>query len=634
MQKLNRCGPRSLAQLALPKAQGLANRSRFATFVSEVLVPYGFALLASVAVLYWTMGLWHLKLHVPLGLGGDAYQVQMLVKTLVDGTGFLHNDRLGAPFGVDLQVFPYYGLLSLFLMKCLALVTGDYAATLNLFYLSTYPLTTLTTFFVLRQFKISYAPALLAALLYSFLPYHIHRGLAHLFLAAYFLAPLTMLVALRIFQGKQILWYVDGGSGRLALNLRGRASLSSLLICFGCATVENSYYIFFSACFVGIAGMARALWKRQFAPLLTGVTLVAVFAAGGIVGLSPTLLYLREHGPGSSPLVRNHSSSEIYGMKIAHLVLPIRGHRNQVLHDLMERYYDPAVPLNNENTVASLGLIGSIGFLVLLGRCLCPSRREKPSLLAGLSILNLFGVLLGTIGGLGSIVSLLGWTWIRSYNRVSVFLAFFAFTAVALLLDKMRLQLPSRKWAPVVCWSACAALLCLGIYDQVPDHYAPNVARTCTEFESLDRYVHQIEATLPDEAMVFQLPCMRYPEPAAMGKVQPYDAAFGYLHSARLRWSYGALVGRETYAWQQSVSNQAPEELVRSLAAQGFQGLCVDRYAYPDRWAELEARLATLLPTPPLISEDQRYSFFRVAPIVAALDPPNGGSSQSTTTVD
>src|SRR2546428_742687 len=51
----------------------------------------------------------------------------------------------------------------------------------------------------LRRFLVSFAAAILASLLFSFLPYKLIRTQAHLFLTAYYLVPLMVLVVLWLY---------------------------------------------------------------------------------------------------------------------------------------------------------------------------------------------------------------------------------------------------------------------------------------------------------------------------------------------------------------------------------------------------------------------------------------------------
>src|SRR5204862_231532 len=112
------------------------------------------------------------------------------------------NPALGAPAGLDLRDVPLSdNNFHFLLLKLLGLFTSDYGLVINLFFLLTFPLVTLSALYVFRQFKISLAPALFASLLYTFLPFHFIRGQHHLFYAAYYLVPLMVMVTLWIASG-------------------------------------------------------------------------------------------------------------------------------------------------------------------------------------------------------------------------------------------------------------------------------------------------------------------------------------------------------------------------------------------------------------------------------------------------
>ncbi|MEI8083581.1 MAG: hypothetical protein WCI74_17225, partial [Actinomycetes bacterium] len=91
-----------------------------------------------------------------------------------------------------------------------------------------------------------------------------------------------------------------------------------------------------------------------------------------------------------------------------------------------------------------------------------------------------------------------------------------------------------------------------------------------------------------------------------------FDHLRGYLHSQKLRWSYGAVEGREsaTRIEQLSASSNVATEALQA----GYAGLWIDR----DKYAE-----STTTPTPteselaakfgaPIISDDGELAFFRL----------------------
>jgi phosphoglycerol transferase len=116
--------------------------------------------------------------------------------------------------------------------------------------------------------------------------------------------------------------------------------------------------------------------------------------------------------------------------------------------------------------------------------------------------------------------------------------------------------------------------------------------------------------------MIFQFPYVPFlgAVPANTAMVE-YDELKGYLHSNTLRWSGGAMIGRDTDMWIRQTAAKPVDEMAVSLARAGFAGLYIDRFGYPDRGALLEAQLKLALREDPIVSSNGRRSFF-------VLDPP------------
>jgi len=175
---------------------------------------------------------------------------------------------------------------------------------------------------------------------------------------------------------------------------------------------------------------------------VAGAALASIVVMGLVANGLPSILYRMHHGP--SPVTdRRAWEAEYFGMKIAQLLLPVDAHRLQALRQLKEQYSAHA-PLSGENGATSLGLVGGVGFLVLLEIVVSGRRQERShnEALRPLAVLNLFAVLLGTIGGFGSLFALLISPQIRTYCRVNVFIGFLSLFAVVLLLDCLRRRRP------------------------------------------------------------------------------------------------------------------------------------------------------------------------------------------------
>lgn len=571
---------------------------------------YFVALVLCLWILERVFKLRRADLNVPLLYdGGDAMYYMMVVKAIITNGWYLNNPFLGAPHGLALHDFPMPDNFSFLLVKLLGLFSSSFGWVMNIFCLLTFPLTTWCALYVLRRFRVSYAPAICASLLYTFTYYHLSRSEAHLTYAVYYPVPLMVMVILWICTGELSL--LKGAPGRL--NLRTAKWLGSLLICLLLAATGGAYYSFFALFLLMSAGVYAAFRQRSWRPLLTAVVLTVVTFGAFAANLAPNMLYFLKHGR-VTVAERTAGEAEVGGLKIAQLLVPVEGHRFKPFAQFKERYNHS--PLVNENTDAALGLLGGLGFLFLLGwllyrrqdavRAAAPAGVVPTSeLFDHLSLLNATAFLLATIGGFGSLFAYLVSAQIRGYNRISVYVAFFAFFTIALLLD-----VAGRKYFPtgarrIAFYVLVTLLLLFGVLDQSPKYPLPgNFVEARETFASDAEFIRRVEAQMPPGALIFQLPVHSFPEGEA------YDHFRGYLHSQNLRWSFGAMSNRTGDAWQKSVAARPLNEMVEVLAAADFNGIYLDREYYPDRGAQAEAELTALLGAPSLTSRNQRLVFF------------------------
>src|SRR5205807_1812059 len=141
---------------------------------SRVLSPLagylGTALLC-LLVLVFMLHLRHADLSIPLYAGTDAFFYNAIVKNLVENGSVNTNAFLGAPGRQEFYDFPLPHALHFTAIRVLALFSSNFAVVENLYFLLTFPLTAVFSLFALRSFKISYPFAILASVLFAFLPY-------------------------------------------------------------------------------------------------------------------------------------------------------------------------------------------------------------------------------------------------------------------------------------------------------------------------------------------------------------------------------------------------------------------------------------------------------------------------------
>ena len=563
------------------------------------------AAIVCCALTCWFLALWRADLRIPFAYGvGDELMVALGAKWLIECPWLFYNPSLGMPFGSVPFNTPQPDVFHDLTIKLLGLTTTNFGWVMNWFYLLTFPATCLSALYVLRQMAIGYPAALLGSLLYTFLPYHFMRGESHLFLAAYYLVPFVALLMFRVAsESPPLLKQGPGKWPRLAWRDPGFIGTVAVCVIAGSSGV---YYAFFACSLLMIAGLASTAAQRRVVHLLSALILAGLIALTVLICLLPHLLLGHRNIS-----ARVTGDAETYALKVTQLLLPVSGHRLPALAALKNNYYH-AAPLVNENDAATLGVVGSIGFLLLL--CWGAARimganakwlkEDDQRILSLAALLTLAATLLATIGGLGSLFAVLVSPQIRSLNRISVFIAFFSLLAVVLILDRgLGARLRGRA-AKLSYYFGLAMIAVIGLYDQTSPIYIPNYRAIAQAFVADARFVRAIETKVPPGAMIFQLPYLTYPEASR------YDLARGYLHSRTLRWSYGAMINERSDLWQRSVQQLPPQEMVPKLVAAGFSGVYLDRRILPGNGTALEQELIAIVGEQPLVSTQAQLSFF------------------------
>jgi phosphoglycerol transferase len=135
-------------------------------------------------------------------------------------------------------------------------------------------------------------------------------------------------------------------------------------------------------------------------------------------------------------------------------------------------------------------------------------------------------------------------------------------------------------------------------------------------FLSDKAFVHAIEEEITSnkEKKILQLPYIPYPEQPITNKLGGYDQSVGYLHSSQIKWSYGAVRGRESDKWLKRLIKKPLKEQIKILKTSGFNGIYIDRRGYKDSAKSLENDLSKILNVDPIVSKDGTKSFFKIKP--------------------
>ncbi|MHB8659621.1 MAG: hypothetical protein ACYC91_17055 [Solirubrobacteraceae bacterium] len=588
----------------------------------------------SVALAVWTLRLWTADLAAPLRYApvDDTKFYLMLVKGIVDHGWYVSNSSLGAPFGEHLADFPQGAdTLNLLLIRGLALLSSNAALIFNLFYLATFALAAAVAHLVLRAEGVSPPVAAVAAVMFSLLTYHFFRGESHLLLSAYYAVPLAAHLFLRVL-GERPLFARASGSRRLT-SWCSRRSLATVALCVVIGS-DNLYYAAFALVLLAGASAVSLVLRNRSAALAAALAVLLVIGTLG-ANLAPSLIYRFKHGP-NPVLVRtaaaDEGSSEALSLRVTNLVLPPANSRIAPLARLAARYDRSIAPGYCEGCYASLGTVGTIGFLWLaacaLGTLVAAGawyggRRAYRHASAGVMI----ALSVGTVGGISSLIELLVTPDIRGWDRISVTIAFFSLLAAGLGLDVVTGWIRGRPGGRLMVALTLTMVLAAGVYDQTSASDASGYASGGREYRSDGAFVAAIQARLPRGASVFQLPYVPFPEgypsTPCCGAVPTfatkYEPLRGYLHSSTLRWSYGAMKGRPA-DWAAQLAGQPLSYLLAAVSAAGFDGLWVDPAGFaPATARRLQAALGAMLRQAPMLSPQRDLWFFDLRPYAARL---------------
>lgn len=588
--------------------------SRLRTYLGVEFRLYVVVVVASIAILYGMFGIGQANLHAPLVYGGDAAFTGAMIKSGLAGGSFFVNAELGAPGEMNLLDYPSTDGANYLILRAIGLVTHNWAAVLNLFFLVGFPMAAAAALFAFRRLGLGRWFAASLAVLFAFTPYHLMRGENHLFLASIWVVPLACLLVVEATAGRSPFLARDE-QGKLRLALRTRSSLvaAMMLLVIGSSGV---YYAYFTMCFVVLAALISWWRGRDLAHLAGGAVSVGALTTSVLLSVFPFVAYRLSAGPNPGAVERGLSGIEVYALRITQMMLPIPGHRIPALASMTDLYgqlmrgtFGPVVI--NENWTAAIGAVAAVGFLILIVAVLRGSRDSdggNGDRLWAAGSLAVAGVLVATASGFGTFIGIV-MPQIRAYNRISIFLAFLALFGAGIALQRLLGRLSPARLRfvlPIV----ALALLAVGLYDQTGPVSIGAYKDTAAAYAKDRRFVRAVEKTLPPGSAILQLPYVPFPESAPVNKMADYEHFRAYLQSTDLKWSYGAVKGRPDAVAIESLSALPVAQLVAKAKSAGYSGIWIDRFGYADDGVALVRDIAGQVNAQPMESANGRYAVF------------------------
>lgn len=563
----------------------------------KILREGGMILLVIAAIAlseYYFFQLWRLDWQVPMLYGGDGiYWVGQVQRSYGDLTA-----SLGWPFYQPPSPYePNYDLIYDLFVAFVGLFTKDTGVVFNLYVLVIPFANALAGYAVFRMTGMRRWLAFAFGVTFGLCPYVQQRLAGHMMLAAVEFVPFSVLLCF---------WCAeDPAFGRPGKGfLRNPRNWLALAFAWGIANNGAAYYPYFTCFFLCVTALCLILRDRRLSagtPCFLTIGEIVLWmipdffpmVLGMIAGVGSTL---------TNGVYRSPIGADIYSLRISSLLLSPNGYGWDKLARWFQRYFHLLAtdegPMYNENAYGYLGIVGVIAFLALLallfrnhdwraGREAVPRLSDRLWLLGRL---NVAALLLASIASFGGLIGIF-LRFIRGYNRISPYIAFFALLAAGLWAEWFLRNHRSRGKA---LFTAVLAVVLAYSYWEQQGLFNPKYEEVQTTWYQDAAFMEEVEQAAGEDAVVFQLPYMKNFENGSLNNMWDYTLLRGPLHSDTLRFSYGAGYGTENDVWYKETSELEPEAMVAELRAQGVAGiyLDLDGYAAEDQQQTLQDLVA------------------------------------------
>ena len=563
----------------------------------KILREGGIILLVIAAIAlseYYFFQLWRLDWQVPMLYGGDGiYWVGQVQRSYGDLTA-----SLGWPFYQPPSPYePNYDLIYDLFVAFVGLFTKDTGVVFNLYVLVIPFANALAGYAVFRMTGMRRWLAFAFGVTFGLCPYVQQRLAGHMMLAAVEFVPFSVLLCF---------WCAeDPAFGRPGKGfLRNPRNWLALAFAWGIANNGAAYYPYFTCFFLCVTALCLILRDRRLSagtPCFLTIGEIVLWmipdffpmVLGMIAGVGSTL---------TNGVYRSPIGADIYSLRISSLLLSPNGYGWDKLARWFQRYFHLLAtdegPMYNENAYGYLGIVGVIAFLALqallfrnhdwrAGREAVPRLSDRLWLLGRL---NVAALLLASIASFGGLIGIF-LRFIRGYNRISPYIAFFALLAAGLWAEWF---LRNHRGRGKALFTAVLAVVLAYSYWEQQGLFNPKYEEVQTTWYQDAAFMEEVEQAAGEDAVVFQLPYMKNFENGSLNNMWDYTLLRGPLHSDTLRFSYGAGYGTENDVWYKETSELEPEAMVAELRAQGVAGiyLDLDGYAAEDQQQTLQDLVA------------------------------------------
>lgn len=553
--------------------------------------------------------------------GGDDFTAASTFKVLRKNLWMWSNGDLGAPFGqaavANPSVLTYN--FDLCIEKLLSLLFDNPFEALNAFFLLIIPMCAVSAFFALRELEVNRAFSVFGSVLFALAPYILARSVGHLVLTASYFVPLSILLCV---------WTARDEEDYLAFHAglfkkKKKKNIATIIFCLLIANNGLGYYAIFTCYLLLIVACWKLGRQRKLSAIRQPCIAIALIAGFFVLNEIPYVIYILQSGAPTG-VVRSLADGEQYGLKIAQLFIPLNSHGIGLIEKVVNAY-NSNMPLVNENTTAYLGVGGIVGFLLSMLVSLFGGQAKEGKVdpkLTLFSHMNIWAILFATIGGFSSLVALVGFRFLRGTNRISIFISFISICVLCISLQKLyeRLKKENAKGLKMSLYClGVVVLVCVSVYDVLPTFGANDgrLAANAEAYRSDHEFVQSIEAQMDEGDMIYQMPYHKYPEAGPQNDMADYHLLVGYLHSDKLKWSYGVVKGSDGDRWQELVAELPIKDRIETVVTAGYKGIYIDARAYTaEDLGRLRGQIREDLEAEPSVSGNGNFLFYDLRPYI------------------
>ncbi len=502
----------------------------------------------------------------PHWLTGDPVEVYARVKLAADQpgavlTGLIEVNALGAPLRADWTGYPAPDRLVFVLTGWLSHGIGLIAA-VQLMSACLLGLNAVSFYLCARWLRWRWEWAVALGLAFAFCTYNIRWGITLSFSQTFTLPPLLLLCARATRHG--------------AIPTRAWKVLAAALGLW--FAQGNPYFAYFAGVIAG-GTLIVALLRRVRGSRLVPLGLFLGVLTAGFLLLNAVQIRSVLAGPETATLSRGVDDMRTFALRPIEWLVPPADHRLPLLGNLGRKYHDHVQGRGElyYNYLGLLGVAGLVGLIFVGVRQLMRKDWRHGDALLGLAWITGFGITSGINYWLG----VAGLDLFRAGARVGIYAQVWTLLFVGGWLTRhVRLR--------AVSFCVASFIAAFATWEQTPP-LGDSVPReqNFVRWQNYTALTEKLGRTLPDGAMVFQLPTIAFPEAGLTGAMPDYEHLMPYLTSEKLRFSYGNLRGSAALRWTQYVARLPAADLVASLERAGFAALWIDTRAYRDEGSAL-----------------------------------------------